>query len=453
MYAIIDIETTGGSYKYGKITEIAIFIHNGEKVVDKFESLVNPEIPIPDYVAKLTGINDKMVANAPKFYEIAREIVHLLDNRTFVAHNAHFDYSFVKQEFKSLGYEFRKKRLCTVQLARKIMPGYPSYSLGDICKSLHLPISERHRAAGDAAATVLLFEKLLHHDREGIINEHLRNVAHTSPLARHLSSQHIDILPEETGIFYFHNTEGTVIYLEKANDIHARVVHLLSETPHESRKGAAFSHIGDISFEVCGSELIAELREQEELEKLQPAFNKINERSKQYGVFIHDYNGYVQLVVQKIKAHDIYVPLTVFENQRQAENWLKRRVDNDGCCAVLCGFQSPCPYHRHEDCSTSISLAQDVNYYNQKIKNVLRKYQYPHQNFFIRGEGRKNSEFSLICIQNNVLKGYGYFSKDDSVGNNDILEQLQPYRGDTLTAEKIVRQFLKKHSTAKLYRF
>jgi len=166
LYAIIDIETTGAVYKYGKITEIAILIHNGERITDQFTTLINPEIDIPLPITRLTGISNAMVADAPRFYEVARRIVEITAGRIFVAHNVMFDYRFIQEELKRLGYDFSRKRICTVQLSRKLLPGKLSYSLGNICRETGITIEGRHRAAGDALATVKLFEKLLRLENE-----------------------------------------------------------------------------------------------------------------------------------------------------------------------------------------------------------------------------------------------------------------------------------------------
>lgn len=161
MFAIIDIETTGQSNKYGKITEIALFLHNGQEVTDSYSTLINPEMDIPYFITELTGINNNMVKDAPKFYEVAKTIVEMTQGRTFVAHNVSFDYNFMKQEFKALGFDYNRKTLCTVKLSRKLLPGHNSYSLGKLCSDLDITITGRHRAAGDALATVKLFELLL----------------------------------------------------------------------------------------------------------------------------------------------------------------------------------------------------------------------------------------------------------------------------------------------------
>ncbi|NOR75497.1 MAG: hypothetical protein GQ525_10100 [Draconibacterium sp.] len=161
MFAIIDIETTGNRYNYGKITEIAIYQHNGQEVTSSFSTLIDPEMDIPYFITQLTGINNKMVKNAPKFFEVAKTIIEMTKGRTFIAHNVSFDYKFIKEEYKRLGYDYNRKTLCTIKLARRLLPGHHSYSLGKICADLGIEISGRHRAAGDALATVKLFEILL----------------------------------------------------------------------------------------------------------------------------------------------------------------------------------------------------------------------------------------------------------------------------------------------------
>lgn len=161
MFSIIDIETTGQSYKNGKITEIAIFQHNGQEITDSYSTLINPEMDIPFFITELTGINNEMVRTAPKFYQVAKKIIEMTTGRTFVAHNASFDYKFIKEEYARLGYDYHRKTMCTVKLSRKLLPGHKSYSLGKLCSELDIKINGRHRAAGDALATAKLFDILV----------------------------------------------------------------------------------------------------------------------------------------------------------------------------------------------------------------------------------------------------------------------------------------------------
>ena len=161
MYSIIDVETTGGKFNQEGITEIAIYKFDGENIVDQFISLINPEIPIQPFVQQLTGITDKMVSNAPKFFQVAKRILEITENSILVAHNSSFDYRMIKIEFDRLGYDFNIPQICTVKLSKKLIPNLKSYKLGNLVKSLGIPITNRHRASGDAIATVELFKLLI----------------------------------------------------------------------------------------------------------------------------------------------------------------------------------------------------------------------------------------------------------------------------------------------------
>ena len=162
LYSIIDIETTGGNYlKGGKIIEISIIIFNGKKVIRKFTSLVNPNCKIPPFIIGLTKIDNKMVRDAPTFDKIAKKINLITKETIFVAHNILFDYTFIKAEMENAGIPFKRHSLCTLQLSKKILKEEVSYSLGRLCKSIGIQLKNRHRAEGDALATVELFSLLL----------------------------------------------------------------------------------------------------------------------------------------------------------------------------------------------------------------------------------------------------------------------------------------------------
>ncbi len=174
LFAIVDIETTGGNASSGSITEIAIAIHDGQQVLDFYETLVNPHCEIPYFIQNLTGITNEMVAHAPSFNEVAPTIYELLHDKVFVAHNVNFDYSFVKNQLEQAGYDFQVSKLCTIRLARKVFPGIPSYSLGKLCHYLQINHSNRHRAGGDTIATASLFRMILEHDAEGELERMLK---------------------------------------------------------------------------------------------------------------------------------------------------------------------------------------------------------------------------------------------------------------------------------------
>lgn len=218
MYVILDIETTGGAYNQEGITEIAIYKFDGHTIIDQFISLVNPEIPIQPFVVNLTGINNAMLRNAPKFYEIAKRIVEISEGCILVAHNASFDYRILRTEFNRLGYNFTKNTLCTVELSKKLIPEQPSYSLGKLVRSLGIPIADRHRASGDAMATLKLFKMILAKDVEkNIVNSLVKSEIKAGITPKLLDI--LDKLPTTTGIYYIHNEKGDLIYIGKSKNI------------------------------------------------------------------------------------------------------------------------------------------------------------------------------------------------------------------------------------------
>ena len=216
MYAIVDIETTGGHASANGITEVAILIHDGKQVLERFRTLINPEITIPVYIQALTGINDEMVQSAPCFKDVAHSIFDLLHDRIFVAHNVNFDFSFLHYHLAAAGYHLQTKKLCTVRLSRKIIPGLASYSLGRLCKQVGIDLVDRHRASGDAEATAILFSMLIDRDIDGHISNALNHHSKEQSLPPHLPKEDIDKLPSTPGVYYFHNKKAKVVYVGKA---------------------------------------------------------------------------------------------------------------------------------------------------------------------------------------------------------------------------------------------
>ena len=222
MYAILDIETTGGAYDEEGITEIAIYRFDGHQVVDTFVSLVNPEKEIQPFVVKLTGIDQGMLKNAPKFHEVAKRIVEITEGCVLVAHNAVFDARILATEFKRLGYDYLRKRLCTVELSKSLMPDLPSYKLGKLCRSLGIPVSNRHRAEGDAMATVHLFKLLLHKDTNKAIIQQAVQTENQRKLAPKLQRL-LEETPRKVGLFYLHDHMGNIIYVGKGKNLRSTV--------------------------------------------------------------------------------------------------------------------------------------------------------------------------------------------------------------------------------------
>ena len=235
MYAIVDIETTGGKFNEEGITEIAIYRHDGYQIVDQFISLVNPERPIQAFVVSLTGINNSMLRQAPKFYEVAKRIVEMTQDAVLVAHNAQFDYRVLRTEFDRLGYDFERKTLCTVELSKKLLPGHASYSLGKLVRALGIPISDRHRAQGDALATVKLFQMLIDRDIEKSIVQSSIRIDPKKQIEPKLLAL-IEQAPSEIGVYYLRNQEGKLIYIGKSKNIKKRLTQHFTGQDRKSKK-------------------------------------------------------------------------------------------------------------------------------------------------------------------------------------------------------------------------
>ena len=227
MYTIIDLETTGGKFNEESIIEVAAYRFDGNSIKDQFISLVNPRRDIHPYVEKLTGITSKMVKTAPKFHEIAKRVVEITSDSILVAHNAQFDYRILQLEFKRLGYEFSMKSLCTVILSQELLPEQESYKLGRLSRSLGIPLKDRHRASGDALATVELFKILLEKDIEqNIIKKSI--VEFPGESMNSLFKETIESLNNDVGVFYIYNKNKKLIYIDYSKDIKNKVVKLFT---------------------------------------------------------------------------------------------------------------------------------------------------------------------------------------------------------------------------------
>ncbi len=454
MFAILDIETTGGSPKTEKITEIAIFFHDGEKVISEWSTLLNPEKNIPYFITGLTGITNEMVADAPKFYEVARELVERTENHTIVGHNVNFDYSFIKSEFKRLGFEYDRKTLCTVKLSRKILPGHKSYSLGKICKDLGITIMDRHRAAGDALATVKLFE-MLQDNQNGdngldIISEPRGRYKN---LNENLTVEAIESLPEACGTYYFFDDKQQLLYIGKSKDIRHRVLSHLGNTTSK-RAMEMKQRIHSISYELTGSELIALLKESKEIKEQKPMYNRAQKRSSYYwGLYKgKDEFGYITFSLRKISEMP-EDPVTTFNNKKEAREALTRMVEKNWLCQKLSGLyqtDGACFHHTIRQCNGACVQGESVSAYNKRAENLLDNLKLDRGNVLIIDQGREPEERSLVRIEKGMYMGYGYLSVNESyLGIEQMLDCINPAL-DNRDIRQILKNWLKNNKVEKI---
>jgi DNA polymerase-3 subunit epsilon len=456
MYAIIDIETTGGSANIERITEIAIYLHNGHEITDEFVSLINPERNIPYFITNLTGITNEMVEDAPRFFEIAKTIVELTEGRTFVAHNARFDYSFIRQEFKSLGFNYKRSILDTVALSRKLFPGHRSYSLGNICSDLGILIDGRHRASGDALATVKLFEMLLNKDLE--INRNKSDLiknTRVSKLNPGLDVTKLELIPEEPGIYYFYNESGDLIYIGKSRNLQQRLnTHLSNNTSNRSMEMRDL--IADIDWETTGSELIALLKESFEIKKCKPVYNRAQRRTGfQWGIFsFTDKNGYINYHYSQLDNDD--TPVSVFTSKEKAKSKLNSLIEKYGLCQKLTGLyetDGACFHHQVGICKGACCNKEPAEEYNERAMKAKEEFIFTKRNFFIIDKGRDDQERCAVKIVNGKYSGYGFFSINDiGFGLTAVHECIKPST-DNRDIQVILKQYLKSNRVEKIIEF
>lgn len=301
-YAIIDIETTGSLKKGQRITEVAIIVFDGLNVVDSFSSLINPEVKIPYTITQLTGIDNSMVKDAPKFYQVAKKIVEITEGCIFVAHNVFFDYNFIKHEFASLGFHFSREKLCTVRLSRKYLPGYKSYSLGKICKDLGIELKDRHRAHGDASATVELFKRVL------VVAPDLTSdliKKQTQVIPSHISIDEYNRLPTTPGVYYFYDKEDKLLYIGKSKNIKLRVSNHFRPNLKKKDDIKLKDSVARIDFEKTGSDLAAQLLECQRIKELRPFYNRALRRKRfPFSIYIDTNSEVHELKIRKTGDDD-----------------------------------------------------------------------------------------------------------------------------------------------------
>ena len=420
MYAIVDIETTGGYANGNGITEIAIAVHDGERTVDYFETLINPEVPIPPFIQSLTGISNAMISQAPLFEDVAPKIFGMLKDKVFVAHNVNFDYSFVKHKLAQEGYDLDCKKLCTVRLSRRILPGHLSYSLGKLCRSLNIEIEQRHRAGGDTQATVKLFEKILENDIEGEIKAMLKGKSKDGFLPPHLAVEKVNQLPSCPGVYYFHNQKGKIVYVGKAKDLKKRVTSHFSNNKPGKQKQDFLRDIYNISFQTCGSELMAFILESIEIKRLWPLYNRSLKGFQQaYGLYMYeDGRGYQRLIIEKKKKH--LEPLYTFNLLLDGMNLLRKLIEEFELCSRLCFV----------DVTPGTTLADELcaDDYNQRVSKAVSHLQSSLPSFVVIEDAplpKKEDKQGIILMEKGRFYGMGYAPSNFSWSHIDDVKKTR----------------------------
>jgi DNA polymerase III subunit epsilon len=390
-----------------------------------------------------------MLRNAPKFYEIAKRIVEITENCILVAHNAQFDFRILRTEFKRLGYDFSRETLCTVELAKDLIPDQNSYSLGKLTRSLGIPVSDRHRAAGDALATVSLFKMLLAKDLDKkIIQESIRLEPKHQMEPRLLDI--IEALPSITGVYYMHKADGEIIYIGKSKNIRKRVnQHFTSSNPKSKKMQL---QVTAVTYEDTGSELVALLKESEEIKRNKPIFNRALKRNIfSHGLFsFTDTNGYINLKVARVNGKE--KPITTFSNLKSARSFVIRTTDEYNLCQKLTGIHttnSNCFNYTIKQCFGACIDEEQSEDYNKRIQNIINYHSFENQNMVIIDRGRAIDERSAILIKNGKFKGYGFYNLNYQINNLDILQSIITPMQHNRDTQHIIQTYLRQNKKLK----
>jgi DNA polymerase-3 subunit epsilon len=453
LYAILDIETTGGQFNEEGITEIAIYKFDGHEVVDQFISLVNPEIPIQPFVVKLTGINNAMLRSAPKFFEVAKRIIEMTNDCVIVAHNASFDYRILRTEFRRLGYDFEAQTLCTVELSKKLLPEQPSHSLGKLVRALGIPMADRHRASGDALATVKLFKILLEKDLEKeIVKDFIK-----LEIEKGIAPKLLDIvagLPAKTGIYYIHNEKGNLIYIGKSRNIKKRVTQHFTGTSTKCKKIQA--EVFTVTYDETGSELIALLKESEEIKINKPIHNRAQRKSIfQLALYAEkDEKGYLNLKLQKADGRK--KEITSFTSLQEGKNALFRITSHYNLCQKLTGLyvsKTNCFQYTIKECDGACIGQISPEEYNARVQGFIDKSTFENQNMVLVDKGRTINERSAILIENGIYRGYAFYDLNYQIHNIEILKNIIIPMQNNRDTKNIIQGHVRKSKTLKIVKF
>jgi DNA polymerase-3 subunit epsilon len=429
VYAIVDIETTGNHANGNGITEIAIILHNGKEIDGKFQTLINPESPIPPYVSSLTGIYNYMVADAPLFSQVAANIHQLLKGRIFVAHNVNFDYSFLKSHLKDVGYDWNAKKLCTIRMAKKTFPGLKRYGLGALCDHFGIDNEQRHRATGDALATTTLFEMIIAKGGEQVIKDFLKKENREQILPPNVPEQHVKSLPYEPGVYYFHDAKGKVIYVGKAKCLKQRVVSHFTGLDTGKKRQEFLKNIHSISYSICPTEFTACILESVEIKRLWPAYNYSQKRFEQlWGIYLfEDVRGYLRLAIDKKRKY--LEPVASFGLMADAHRTLWQLSKRFELHAGLCFLDKT---------QLNKDLPQ-LSQHNTSVKKALKWLEEQKETYAIK------EKESYVLVEGGRFYGMGVLNDNTSISDINTLKDKITHYPENEVIRSMIRQYVEKY--------
>ncbi len=430
LFAIVDLETTGGRADRERIIEVAVAIHDGEKVIDQFESLINPERSIPYNITRITGITTDMVVDAPKFYEVAKRVVEMTEGAVFVAHNVRFDYSFLTHEFKRLGYTYTRKQLCTVKMSRKAFPKLEGgYSLGNLIKQFNIKVKDRHRAMADVMATVDVFQRIIKLNGGTDFTEMMKLGIREAKLPPGMEIKQLEELPNDIGVYYFHDESGDIVYVGKSIHIKRRIFeHFRGKT---NKANLMERYVRDISYELTGSELVALILESHEIRNHHPIINKAQKgKHNPTGILCYEnQQGYLCFSSVKLNSRNrnhTGLIATYDKTSMAAMAIYRSKTEFELCNCLLDGKkgETSCIYQQIGHCPGAGVGLEEKDDYNERALQAKHQLESAYDyDCLIIDKGRNDQECAVVLVEDGQYQGFGYY--DTSLDNNPSVEDLK----------------------------
>lgn len=434
LFAVIDVETTGGSPKFDRVTEIAIVLHDSKQVIDTWTTLINPERSIPHFITQMTGISDDMVRYAPKFYEIAEEVIHKTEGTILVAHNCRFDYAFLREEFNQLGFSYYRPTLCTVQLSKRAFPNLLSYSLINLCNHLNIQIKNHHRALDDALAAATILERALQTENHNTYKGLSFNTGKLKllKLPQQIKPNLIYEIPQTPGVYYLHAEDGQVLYVGKSIQLQKRIWEHFTDM---SERGLKLQYaIFDISWTETGNEIAALLLENREIKKHKPLFNKALRCTHfPYVILYNPMENYFYMQKSEEILAESHTVIKAFTKKQYAIQHLNQ---------LNLEYKIQPPAHLADQNSMDLSL---VNNNQENLILALKELQSWQGRKVLVDKGIDQNQLFILLINNGRIEYRGYIDQNDFVPQFDVLKKMLSEEPFCPVADAILRRYVKNH--------
>lgn len=407
----VDVETTGMSFTRGRVIEIgAIRIEQGE-VVASFNSLIDPQTELPEFITQLTGITRDDLLTAPSFYDIHRQLADILQGAVFIAHNVRFDYGFLKHEFKRMGQQFNPKQLCTVRLSKALYPDIRGHKLQDIIDRCGIQVAARHRAYEDAQAMWHFIQHIQHNFPALQIETAVRQQLKSPSLPKNIEPAVIRNLPDGPGVYIFKDDAGRPLYIGKSVSLKKRIMsHFSADHEYESEFKIS-QQVANIEVIETHGELEALLLESQLIKDSQPLFNRQLRRHKKMTLARQTYrpDGYIAAAIEdvaSIEPDTISDILGVYTTKGKARQFINQIIKDFGLCPKLMGLENGsgrCFAYQLKKCRGACIGLEDEETYNQRLLAAFegrRLEAWPYRSpVLIEEKNNKDSHRSIVVDQ------------------------------------------------------